>query len=172
LKPKSSKVIKDLQAEKLKCWQALKDADSLVNLVRYKQSAAAMKLAHLKENCNEEAKILSSKNLGQFYKHINSRLSHKNGIAPLKGPDGHFIFTDAEKAVLLNSAFAKHRTTDNGHLPNVESYNHRSTFCSVAWDPGVIHSKLITLKVGSAPGPDNIPTIFFKNLASVLAYTL
>ena len=82
------------------------------------------------------------------------------------------MFTDAEKAELLNTTFTKNRTNDNGHLPNVECDNCSNTICSIAWDPSVIYTKLIALKIGSSSGPDNIPTIFFKNLASVLAYPI
>ena len=47
-----------------------------------------------------------------------------------------------------------------------------NTFGSVKFDPGNIFLKLNKLKIGSAPGPDGIPAIFFKNLASVLACPL
>ena len=77
----------------------------LSNAIAYKQSAAAVKLAYLKNDFCEEARILNSGDLGQFYKHVNSRLSHKDGIAPLKQPDGVIAFSDVDKAELLNSTF-------------------------------------------------------------------
>ena len=84
--------VKKLHEKKLLSWQTLKDDNSLSNAVAYKQSAAAVKLAYLKNDFCEEARILNSGDLGQFYRHVNGRLSHKDGIAPLKRPDGLIVF--------------------------------------------------------------------------------
>jgi hypothetical protein len=164
--------VKSLQAEKLDRWHTLKEDDSLFSSIRYRQSAAAVKLELLKEKFDEEYKILTSSDLGLFYKYVNSRLSHRDGIAPLKDSSGIFAFTDADKAELLNCTFTKNRTVDNGILPDVKPCSYSNTLGSVMFDAEKIYSKLINLKIGSAPGPDGIPAIFFKNLASVLAYPL
>ena len=160
-----------MQDVKLDRWHALKDDESLLSSIRYKQSAAAVKLALLKEQFNEEFNILSSTDLGRFYKYINSRLSHRDGIAPLKGPSGILAFTDEDKAELLNSTFTNSRTIDNGIFPEIKPRGYSNTFGSVRFDPGNIYSKLNKLKIGSAPGPDGIPAIFFK-FSSVLACPL
>jgi len=54
---------------------------------------------------SNESKILQSKNLGAVYKHINARLTHKAGIAPLFGKSGGLVVDDLDKANLLNSQF-------------------------------------------------------------------
>ncbi len=131
-----------------------------------------MKLECLKEQFDEEYNIHTSTDLGLFYKYVNSRLSHRDGIAPLKDPNGIFAFTDKDKSELLNSTFTKHRTVDNGFLPKVKPCGYNNTIDSVLFNPGNVYSKLIDLKIGSAPGPDGMPAIFLKNLASVLAYPL
>jgi len=105
--------------------------------------------------------ILASSDLGLFYKYVNSRLSHRDGIAPLKDPNGNFAFTDADKAELLNSTFTTGRTADNGILPDVKPCGYSNTLGSVMFDAKEIYSKLTNLKIGSAPGPDGIPAIFF-----------
>jgi hypothetical protein len=92
------KFVRELQDKKLKSWQALKDNNSSLNSVVYKQAAAAVKLAYLKNDFCEESRIINSGDLGKFYKHINAHLSHKDGIAPLKGSDGLLAFSDLEKA--------------------------------------------------------------------------
>jgi len=166
-----STVVKDHQAEKLKSWQVLKAQGSSENFIRYKKSAAAIKLAHFNEDVEREQAIISSNNLGQFYKHINSRLSHRSGVAPLKSPDGTFAFVDAEKAELLNSTFTASRTVDSGVLPVINT-NVTARIDSVLFEPDIIFTKLTNLKTGSAPGPDGIPASFLKNLASVLALPL
>ena len=168
---KQSKKLADNKI-KLDRWHALKEDDSLLSSIRYRQSAAAVKLELLKEKFDEEFNILTSSDLGLFYKYINSRLSHRDAVAPLKDPCGTFAFTYAEKAELLNSTFTKNRTTDNEILPDVKPCGYSNTFGTVIFDAGQISSKLINLKTGSAPGPDGIPAIYFKSLASVVAYPL
>ena len=121
IKQKVSNKVKNLQTIKLDRWHTLQEDDSLLILssIRYRQSAAAVKLELLKEKFDEEFNILTSSDLGLFYKYINSRLSHRDAVAPLKDPCGTFAFTYAEKAELLNSTFTKNRTTDNKILPDV-----------------------------------------------------
>jgi len=53
----------------------------------------------------QEGKILKSRNLGIVYKHINSRLTHKSGVAPLRDGAGDLKYKDGDKDLLLNSPF-------------------------------------------------------------------
>jgi len=164
--------VKKLQDKKLFSWQALKEDNSLSNAIAYKQSAAAVKLAYLKNDFCKEARILNSGDLGQFYKHVNGRLSHKDGIAPLKRPDGVIAFSDLDKAELLNSAFTKSRTIDNDVFPELKTRDPSIVLSSIAFEPLSVKSKLVKLKSRSSPGPDGIPAIFFKSLAHILALPL
>ena len=59
----------------------------------------------LTSNLNTEKRILGSGNLGSFYKHVNARLSHKNGISALKTNNGELIISNADNAELLNNYF-------------------------------------------------------------------
>ena len=53
----------------------------------------------------KEEKIIESKNLGQFYRHVNSRLSCKSGVAPLRRNDGTYTTDNQEKANILKDFF-------------------------------------------------------------------
>jgi len=68
---------------------------------------------------NKEKSILGSGNLGQFYKHINARMAHKSGVAPLKDRSGHLTTIDTEKAELLNYSFIAVGTLDMGIILNI-----------------------------------------------------
>jgi hypothetical protein len=164
--------VKKLQDKKLDCWHDLKEESSLSNYIHYRQSAAAVKLAFLKDNYYKESKILASNNLGKFYKHINSRLSHRAGIAPLKDSNGTIAFSDRDKADLLNLTFTNARTVDNKVFPECQSNEHNNRLDFVVFNPFLVESKLKKLKTGSTPGPDEIPSLFFKMLAPKLAYPL
>jgi hypothetical protein len=49
-----------------------------------------------------EYNILKSGDLGRFYKYVNSKLSSKSGIAPLRDEAGNFVFENDVKAEMLN----------------------------------------------------------------------
>lgn len=62
-------------------------------------------------------KILESGDIGQFYKHVNRRLSCPSGVASLIGADGGVITNDDRKASMLNEYFASVCTSNDGTLP-------------------------------------------------------
>jgi len=106
--------------------------------------------------------VIATKNFGAIYKHINSRLSHKTGIAPLKDSDNQLIFDDLAKAELLNSHFVNSGTTDNGDLPliiNISSTN----ISSINLENSEILAIITELKTNSSAGPDGLPPIVFKS---------
>ena len=53
----------------------------------------------------KEKQVLESADLGKFYKFINSNLSSKSGLGPLKNDKGGYVFSAAEKSELLNNYF-------------------------------------------------------------------
>ena len=56
-----------------------------------------------------EEKLVSEGKVGNFYKYVNKKL---NG-SRLKGSDGQFVYSDADKATVLNKFFASVFTIDN-----------------------------------------------------------
>jgi hypothetical protein len=162
------RVVRKLQASKLKQWRSYKRDKTLVKFVKYKKSAACVKLAYLKSTVENEEVILLSNNLGRFYKHVNSHLSHKEGVGPLKRTDGSMVTTNEDKATVLNSAFTTSRTVDNGLLPALTMLSVSNTISHIHPDENMIEEKLSNLKQHSASGPDCIPTILLKMMALAL----
>jgi len=73
----------------------------------------------------------------------------------------------------LNNFFQSVGTADDGLSP---SFVQRSAYSlgirNIVFTPEVVFKQIQQLKLNLSCGPDNIPPIFFKRLASVLAYPL
>ena len=66
-------------------------------------------------NAKSEEKLISSSNLGTFYRFISSKLNSVTSAAPLVNSISDIIvFTGVEKANLLNEHFASVFASDNG----------------------------------------------------------
>ena len=142
--------------------QARKKWQKKYNAVSLKLKAAIF--AEAKEN---EAHIFNSGNLGFFYKHVNSRKSHKSGIAPLKNQLGKIIVTDFEKAELLNEAFVANCTMDNGYIPplpaeSADRLSTRPSLAEVNFTVTMLLQCMSKLKNKLSASPDGIPPIFFQ----------
>lgn len=160
---------------KKKClWQKKKASPSLTNRAKYYKSALAVNCALNGEAEARELDIIKSGNLGLLYKHINVRLNHRSGIAPLANIDGQLVVSDADKAALLNECFADYGTSDDGLLPMVpDTESHISTKLEIIFFDSCFVRKCITdLKPNSAPGPDGLPAILFKKLSNQICVPL
>ena len=86
-----SKRVRRLTNKKRKLWKKRKNS---VIIEKYKQCIALIKQANRDDELDYESKIIKSGNVGAIYKHINSRLVHKTGIAPLIGVNHQMVFDD------------------------------------------------------------------------------
>ena len=119
-----------------------------------------------------ERNIIQSGNLGQFYKHINSRLNHRSGIAPLLNSDGVLATNDLDKANILNLTFASFGTVDNGNIPTISSCGYTPLLNTVYFDSLLISQCICSLNVKSSAGPDGLPSVLFKELQHQLSEPL
>jgi hypothetical protein len=92
------KAIKNLQTKKRNLWIKSKEYPSTECKINYKKIALKIKSAHNRLINEHENHIVKSNNLGTLYKHVNSRLVHKTGIAPLRSQDGNLVLVDIQKA--------------------------------------------------------------------------
>jgi len=67
-----------------------------------------------------EKTVISSHNLGVFYKHINSKMNHRAGVAPLCVPHGNMVIDDVDKADRLNTTFVSEGRFNNGVIPTLK----------------------------------------------------
>ena len=121
---------------------------------------------------NYETKIIESKNLGTLYRHINSRLIHKDGIAPICDSDGNLIVDNALKVKIVNNHFVNVGKPDNGNLKFLPQKFLKRDISSISFNAISIFKIISELKINSSPRPDGIPTILLKNLKNVLSHPL
>jgi len=116
-----------------------------------------------------EHKIISSKNLGLLYKHINSHLTHKSGVVPLEDSTGRLVANAHLQAELLNECFVVRCTPDNHILPALLSMCKTSeTISDVTFPFSLVYKLLSKLDVKTSASTDNIPPILIKPLKGVL----
>jgi len=119
-----------------------------------------------------EKKIIQSNNQGRFYKYVNSKLSNKSGVGMLKNEDGVMITDDVKRANLLNNVLCSTNSKDNGVMPCMDPPALSSKLDTVDLNDTATSRALRQLKTNSSSGPDGLPPIMFKKLASELPYPL
>ena len=168
------KHIRKLISRKEAIWRTLKRTHDPSLKIKYDKIANDCKLAILNHDKQREERILGSNNLGAFFKFVNKKLSSKSGIAPLLTPSGQTTTSDLDKAEILNEYFESAFTLDNGinpPFPPRVNPSHDGIY-DVTINPTIIRTILRSLKSNSAAGPDCLPSIFFKQTASELAFPL
>ena len=137
--------------------------------------ATELKLQVKHEAKIKEMEINKSGDVGQFFAHVNKRLSYKTGIAPLKDTSGNLVVNDADKAMLLNNYFVGVCTTDNDIIPGFIDYsthNTDTTLDSVHFDFNLVRRCIKRLKSKFSSGPDGLPALLFKNLIGQISEPL
>ena len=121
----------------------------------------------------EEEAVISWKNVGDFYRYVNKRLSHRDAIGALLDDSGNVITSCDDKADMFNKYYASTGTIDNGQTPpphnNITLYSVIETVTFV--EAGVI-TAINKLKPNLSSGPDNLPPLLFKKLKYSMAKPL
>jgi len=118
VKKKYPPSIRVLSARKRCVWNEMKcnpTSDAL--RIKYKQLVGEYRTAVKNFECQQEKELIDSKNVGSFYKYVNSRLRNSNA-SPVLVDSGSFVFTDDNKAEVFNSYFNSVNVDDDGTLPD------------------------------------------------------
>jgi hypothetical protein len=169
------KNIRNLLSRKAAIWRTLRTNKSEELKKKYTEIVLALRKAIIDFDIMNEEKIIKANNLGAFYRYINNKLSHGNGIAPLFDTNGNLITSEIEKANLLNDYFKSVFTIDNGLLPEFSTRfppDSPKIIDDIKISPEIINRILLDLKSNSAAGPDNIPSIFYKKSTAAISYPL
>ncbi|MCP4488721.1 MAG: hypothetical protein GY820_15615 [Gammaproteobacteria bacterium] len=118
-----------------------------------------------------EEKVILSHNIGKFYSFVKSKRSCVSSVYPLKRFDGSTAVTDIDKAIVLNNQFSSTFTVDDG-FDHTFALRCNDRLSTVAFPPYVVRAKLLKLKRSFSCGPDGIPKILLKMLASELCVPL
>jgi hypothetical protein len=161
---------KKAYSNKLRAWKRLKRVSSDVNQNLYRKASL-----EAKSNCRAdveavEQKILSSKSLKTFYSFVNSKLTSKNQIPPLKLND--YVADDpADKANLLQDQFSSVFTVDDYNLPNFVSRTQK-TIPDINITESLVLKALKRLPNKISSGPDSVPPLILKKVSSSIASPL
>ena len=112
--------------------------------------------------------IISSSNVGRFYRYVNSRLGSNKTMHPIKVCTSNNKLTSdpIEQANVFNNYFASVFTVDNGVLPTVPPRTDKDIACdSVTFTIDNVRKALLALKSSTSSGPDGLPNVLLKNLA-------
>ena len=108
----------------------------------------------------------------QFWKYARSKTKPQSTIKQLRDGD-RVIFTDAEKAELLNDYFSSVFTQeDTSSIPELNLPDPSPPMPDPVITVDDVLKKLREVKADKSPGPDNIPGILLKELASELSSPL
>ncbi|MCP4476079.1 MAG: hypothetical protein GY821_16275 [Gammaproteobacteria bacterium] len=118
-----------------------------------------------------EEKVISSRNIGTFYNFVKRKRSSYRSVCPLKRFDGSTAVTDVDKATVLNNHFSSTFTVDDG-LDHVFALRCNGKLSTVEFPPYVVRDKLSKLKRSFSCGPDGVPKILLKMLASEICVPL
>ena len=107
-------------------------------------------------NCivSHENNLVADGRLGKFYEYVNYKLNDSNGIGSLKTPSGEMLYSDRDKAVLLNDYFSSVFTIDNGVIDTTKfPHNVDDVMPSVLFTPSMVVKYIKRLKNNGSPGP-------------------
>ena len=168
------KYIRKLLDKKRAIWRTLKLNNTPELHGRYKTVANECRLAIIDFDRRREERTLDANNLGAFYRFVNRKLSSPSGVAPLRDAGGNLVVSDSDKADLLNQFFKSVFTIDDGKLPPFQSRLPEATsgINDIKITTPIIRKILGSLKINSAAGPDQIPSIFYRKAAATLSFPL
>ena len=107
------------KTNKLKLWRKLSQHPNLYSIHnKYRQCFSLWNRLVKNHEAEIEKRIIESRNLGAFYRYINNRLTHKDGIGAIVTSNNTVLTDDTDKANEFNTYFASVGVVDDGNLPN------------------------------------------------------
>ncbi len=158
---------------KRKLWKKYSKNRSDLAKKLYKTAANYAKEKSKIDLAKVEQKILSSKNIRQFYKFVNSKLTTKNVIPPIYDPlnNNSLLLCNSAKASAFQHQFCSVFTEDNGEIPNFDCQTVQELE-SVEISEAVVLRILKKLPNKSSSGPDSIPPIILRKTADSICAIL
>jgi hypothetical protein len=166
--------IKRLIRKKATLWRIHRTFRTSVTLAAYKKIASECKSAIHLFMLTYERQLITSANIGYFYRYANRKLCSRSAVGPLASGSDETLLTDAiDKARTLQQTFSSNFVVDNGLLPAVSNIEHSpNKLDHIVFTPALVRLAIKKLKHKTKGGPDCIPPLFFKNCCDELCYPL
>ena len=104
---------------------------------------------------------------------MNKKFNGSNSIGSLESPSGEILYSDRDKAVLLNDYFSSVFTIDNGVIDTTKlPHNVDHVMPSILFTPSMVVKYIKRLKNNGSPGPDGIHAEFYKVTANLISFPL
>jgi len=162
--------IRKLYVKKKRLWCLYKRFNNSRTLEAFKRCSKEFRNAVYRYHCQLESTLISSNNLGKFYRYVNKKLVCNDGIGPLKDKDGSVVHDPTTKANLFADYFSSVFTSDNGINPDMQSRVGSGIHISnIYFTVDNVYKCILKLKPHSSPGPDQYPPNLFRNIAKSIS---
>jgi len=111
-----------------------------------------------------EQRLVSSCDLGAFYRHVNRNIANRSSIGTITADNGQLLVDDDSKANTFNNYFTSVCVTDDGSVPSCDHIYLPDSLDSVTVRDLDIMSAIDHLKYKYSCGPDGLPPALFKHL--------
>ena len=160
--------IRKLYRAKAAAWKRYKHFKTKKLQQDYKEISSHCRKAVYAHTAKREEEIITTGNIGKFFRYANSKFTHKPSIGPLQDANGNKTIDPQVKADLLSKFFQSQFTTDNNILPDIHPRTTDAGISNIVFTPLLVSRIIKKLNVRSAGGPDGIPSLFFKNTCASL----
>ena len=168
---RTSKVLRQLYKAKLHFWKKYRFTQEQTDKDRYKKFTKLCATAVKRTQSYTEQNLISTKNLGNFYRYVNKKLSSHSSINSIATSKNNLTSNPSEIANIFNDYFASVFTVDDGKDPNFKDRT-SELLEKISFTPDVVLSVLKGLKSSCSSGPDGIPNIILKRCAHGLVAPL
>ena len=111
-----------------------------------------------------EQRLVSSCDLGAFYRHVNRNIANRSTIGTITADYGQLLVADGLKANAFNNYFTSVCVTDDGSVPSSDHIYLPDSLDSVTVSDLDIMSAIDHLKYKYNCGPDGLLPALFKHL--------
>ena len=154
-------------------WKASKTFKSDIAYNKYAECAKSCRLAIIRHFADIENEVVHKNKIGSFYKYANKKLTCKSGIGLIKDSNGKIVSDSFDRANCFNDYFASVFTVDNNITPHIVSrVPEHVSLNNINFSHTTVYNILRKLNPKSSGGPDHIPPILLKNIASSIALPL
>ena len=119
-----------------------------------------------------EQRLVTSCDLGAFYRHVNRKMAKRSLIGAITANDGRLLVADVKKANAFNDYFASVGITDDGSVPLCDSVCFPDSLDCLTISELDVMSAIDHLKCKYSCGPDGLPPALFKHLKVSLSTPL